>query len=256
MFMSDSRPSCGAKPAQARAAVAQPNRQGIVVLVLSALMVFAMAVMATADDYRRITVQGQGVISATPDMATVMIGVEKTAETPMDAVNQTNAAMAAVMDRLADLGIGPEYMQSSGVDLSQEWQHDRDTGRQIVVGHTMRNTLGVQIRELDQLGAVLQAVLEDGANTLSSLQFGLVDPRPLRDEARRIAVSDAIAKAELYAEAAGLTLGDVMKITETSAPVYVPTSSMMRVEAVQDVPVAAGQTTVSQSVTVIFAIEG
>ena len=84
--------------------------------------------------------------------------------------------------------------------------------------------------------------------------FGVADPEPLLAAARETAVKNAIAKADLYAVAAGVTLGEVISIDEDGGGVPV-IARQMRAEAMDaPTPIAAGETTISASVRVVFAI--
>ena len=112
------------------------------------------------------------------------------------------------------------------------------------------------MRDLADLGDVLDAVVKSGANTLGGVSFGLSEPRAAEDAARRAAVEDARARAALYAEAAGVTLGAVQQITEDSFAQ--PMARMMAAEAAMadaaPPPVAPGELTVSARVQVVYAI--
>jgi uncharacterized protein len=115
------------------------------------------------------------------------------------------------------------------------------------------NILTIRLRQLDGLGAVLDAAVADGANTLNGLTFGLADPKPALDEARKEAVADARARAELLAAAAGVKLGRVISISEGVVPT--DPAPMFRAEAsAAPVPVAGGEVGLSASVTIFYQI--
>ena len=112
----------------------------------------------------------------------------------------------------------------------------------------------VRVRALDQVGSVLDAAVTDGANTLNGISFGLADPVPATDEARKAAVADARRKAELYAAAAGVKVGKVLSISENGGYAQ----PMMMAEAMAGksaaVPVQAGELSVAASVNVTFEL--
>ncbi len=99
-------------------------------------------------------------------------------------------------------------------------------------------------------------VVTDGANTLNGVAFGLQDPDPALDAARKDAVADARRKAELYAAAAGVKLGAIQSIGEQSG--YAPPMPMALAEASfakdASVPVAAGEVGVSASVSIVWLL--
>ena len=112
----------------------------------------------------------------------------------------------------------------------------------------------VRIRDFTLLGGILDQVITDGANDLNGLQFGIQEPDPLVDAARQAAVADGIAKAQLLAGAAGVTLGPVQSISEQGGR---PQPMMMEMAAARssaDVPVAAGEVSLRAQVSMVFAI--
>jgi uncharacterized protein YggE len=98
------------------------------------------------------------------------------------------------------------------------------------------------------------AVLEDGANRFSGLNFGVQVPGPLQDQARQAAVAEALRKAQLYADAAGVELGEVMSISENTAQ-YGPPMARMAADMAEAVPIAEGELSLSQSVTLVIALK-
>ncbi|MCB4379052.1 DUF541 domain-containing protein, partial [Synechococcus sp. MU1644] len=115
-----------------------------------------------------------------------------------------------------------------------------------------RNAVTVRVRDLDGLGGVLDQVLEVGANTFNGLQFQLQDPSAAEAEARAAAVRDAMEKAAQLSEAAGVTLGPVLSLSEggqTARP------EMFAAARSADVPIAAGELAVTARVSMSFSLE-
>lgn len=225
-------------------------------MVAPAMVAAMMAVPAAgwADMVRHITVTGEGVVAATPDMATISLGVQHVADTPEIAMMQTAQASQAVVSRLKMMGIAEADMQTSNLSLHQVENYDRNNQPRIE-GYRASNSLRVQVRNLDQLGPVLTAVLQDGANNFGGLNFGLSEPRPAQDQARQAAVKDALAKAALYAEAAGVELGNVVSISEAGS--HDMPMPMMRMEMAvsSDMAVEAGELSLNQQVTVVLELK-
>ncbi len=227
------------------------------------LMIALVLLMATPvygeDVVRRITVVGQGAVETTPDMATVSMGVITEAKTGAEAMAQNSQALEAVLQQLSAAGIEAGDVQTSNLSLSPRWDNKifSSSGQRKISGFVASNTVTVRVRDLDRLGEVLDAVVQNGANTFHGLHFGLQEPQPAQDAARQDAVADARRKAQLYAEAAGVTLGDVLTISEAASrnasPVMMTMgdSDMMQIRAV---PVAQGEMTVGASITIVYAI--
>lgn len=226
----------------------------LVLLALSAVLAAPVAAQTEAP-LPTITVTGEGNIAAAPDLATIQIGVTTTGDTAAEALAANTASMDAVMARLAEAGILAADLQTSGLSVNPNWTgyDSSSSGGPAISGYTASNTLSVKVRAIDALGGVLDASVSDGANTLNGLVFGLNDPKPVLNEARKAAVADARARAELLAMAAGVKLGSIVSITEAS---YMPGPIVMYEKSALDaaVPVAGGEVGYSASVTVVWQL--
>jgi uncharacterized protein YggE len=209
---------------------------------------------ALAEDAALITVTGEGHVEARPDMATVTLGVVTQGANAAEAMAANSVQLAAVLERLRASGIEERDIQTSGLTLNANWQQTEIDPAPRIMGYQASNMLTVRVRKLDGLGPVLDQTIADGANTFNGLSFGLSDPAPSMNEARKRAVADAIARATLLTEAAGVTLGPVVSITEGGG--YGAPAPMYRIEAdaASPVPVAAGEVSSSASVTMVFKI--
>lgn len=207
---------------------------------------------------RQIVVSGEGRVEGTPDMATISMGVTTEGKTAAEAMAANSAQVAAMLVALAEAGIEASDVQTSQLNLSPRIDHSGSSRGEApkVVGFTASNMLNVRIRDLDAMGEILDAVLESGANQFYGLSFGLNEPQESEDLARQRAVADAMRKAALYAQAAGLELGAVISISEAGQHVAQP--MMMQAESMVrgSVPIAQGEITTSASITIVFEIGG
>ncbi|MDG1282081.1 MAG: SIMPL domain-containing protein [Pseudorhodobacter sp.] len=201
-----------------------------------------------------ITLTGEGVVSAAPDMATISIGVMTEGKTAAEAMAANSAQLAQVLENLRAAGIADRDLQTSGLSLNPNWANASGSGVSRIVGYVASNQLSVRVRVLDSLGMVLDAAVRDGANQLNGVSFGVADPAPLLAAARKRAVADARAKADLFTQAAGVGLGAVLAITEQQQgggqPMY--RGAAMAMEAA--VPVAEGEISVSAQVTLVWGL--
>lgn len=212
-----------------------------------------------AEQSRRITVTGTGQVDLPPDMATVRIGVTQQDEAAAAALQQTSDALAAMLERLEGLGVAERDVQTSGLRLNPVWRDSPDRsepqGQPEPWGFEASNMVTVRLRDLEQLGAVLDALVSDGANRLDGVSFGLQEPEVAQDEARRLAVAEARRKAALYAEAAGVTLGHVVSLSETGANRPQPQMMETALMRAGSVPVAAGEVAIEAAVQMVFELQ-
>ncbi len=205
----------------------------------------------------KISVTGEGRAEAAPDMASIRIGITARAPTAAEALAETSEAVRATLDRLDAAGIAPRDRQTTGLSLQPDHDYGRNSTREPrIVGYTAQNGVSIRVRDLSVLGELLDAVVADGANRLDGLSFGLADPGPVLDSARRRAVADARSRAELYAEAAGVTLGPVLSISDgrSSGPIMPMMRADQPMMAEAAVPIAEGEVEMTAQVQIVFAI--
>ncbi len=228
-------------------------------LVPLLVLISALSTPVFAEDLPRVvSVTGEGSVLAIPDMATISVGVETQGRSAGVALRANSEAMAAVMALLERAGIDKPDIQTQALNLNPVWDQTRlnDQGAPMIAGYAASNIVGIRLRDLATLGDVLDQVSAAGANTFHSIQFGLIDPKPATDAARKAAVADARARAELYVAAAGATLGRVISISEIPVGFAGPLAgAMLRMEAdSMAVPVAAGAMNVTAQISVTFAL--
>ncbi len=227
---------------------------GIVLIVLGGgRSVAAQGDLASTPS---ITVAGAGEIAAPPDTATVRAGVVTEAKTAAAAVEQNSQAMQRVLAALGEAGIAGKDIQTEQFDVSPQYRPDpeqRDVPR--LVGYQASNVVRVRVRELEGIGSVLDRLVTAGANRMHGIAFSVGEPTALLDEGRKRAVADAQRKAELYAQAAGVRLGRLLRLEEAGAPGPIPGPYFARAEAMAQVPVQPGELELSVRITATFAIE-
>ncbi len=207
----------------------------------------------------RIIVTGEGQVQATPDMATLSIGVGHEAPTAAAAMEEVAATVQGLFTRLTELGVAPRDVQTTGLRIDPIWRdRNRSTPEETpeIVGFRASNDLSVRLRDMDRLGEAIGLLVSDGANRLSGISFGVQSPEVLLTEARKLAVVDAQARAALYAATAGVELGPVLEIVEPGSS-QGPGPMFARAEAMSladGMPVAAGELTFSAQLRMSFAI--
>ncbi len=221
-------------------------------LLYATLLLAPSELQAQEQAVRTINVTGTGTVSAAPDMARVIVAVETRSDTATEALKENTSRMRKVLDAIRAAQIPPKDIQTVSFTISPVTERKPD--RRIIRYYHVQNSVRVTVRNLDRLGELLDAVVGAGANRVSSIQFDVSKRRELEDEARRKAVQDARRKAELLAEAAGVRVGPVLRITEGAIPE--PGPIVMRAQlAAAPVPIQPGQLEITARVSVVFGIE-
>ncbi len=225
------------------------------------ILVFASQGAHAEDPNRTITLSATGTILAKPDLATISTGVQTEADTAKEALVENSKKMTALLKLIKKSGIADKDVQTSQFSVSPRYANYRESipGKRpepLIAGYIVSNQVHVTVRNLDKIGTLLDALVEDGANKVNNIAFGFAEPEPLLDEARRKAVKEALRKGELYAEAAGVELGEVVTLNEDMGGNFPPMRAMAQAEKFgSSVPIAAGQTAINASVSMTFKLD-
>jgi uncharacterized protein len=228
--------------------------------VFAAVAFFAAPALADSDLTPAISVTGEASISAPPDLALIDAGVASSAKTARAASEANNAAMGKVLAALKTAGIDEKDYQTSRLSLQTEYAPNRPgdvaSGPPAIAGYRATNHITVKLRDVGKVATVIDTLIAAGANEVSGINFMVSQASKLLDDAREKAVADARRKAEIYAKAAGVTLGAPLSISESGgAPVPMLRAKMAMPMAATSVPVAQGEETLSVSVNVTWAIK-
>ncbi|MBW4330062.1 SIMPL domain-containing protein [Stakelama sp. CBK3Z-3] len=200
-------------------------------------------------------ISAQGSVTRTPDIATIRAGVVTEANDAAGALSANATRMNAVLAALKKAGIAERDIQTAAISLNPKYQHDDDQPPRIT-GYQATNTVTIRFRDIKRSGAILDALVGEGANQIQGPDLSVDDMEAAQDEARSDAVKKARARAELYARAAGLSVDRIVWIRE-SGVVSAPRPVMaMRTMAVSDsTQIRPGEQDVSINVDVRFLLK-
>jgi uncharacterized protein YggE len=193
-----------------------------------------------------VTTNGHGDVTAVPDQAVVSAGVDTRAATAADALAQNAEAMQRVIAALGRAGGSDVQTQEVSLDPQTD-----DQGN--VTGYVAQNTVSAKAKIADT-GALIDAAVAAGANTVDGPSLDLSDSSALYRQALAQAVADARAKAQALAQAGGFTVGPVYAVTESGAPTPQPLMQSAAAPSAARTPVEPGTQDVTADVTVSFLI--
>ncbi len=201
-----------------------------------------------------ISVTGEATVSVAPDLAQIDGGVMSEAKTAREASEANNAAMGKVLLALKGASIEEKDFQTSRLSLQPQSAPNRAGGPAAIVGYRASNRVTVRLRDVTKLANVIDTLVAAGANDIGGINFTVSNASKHLDEAREQAVADARRKAEIYAKAAGVTLGAPLSISEEGSPAPMPYRKMA-VGMAASAPVAQGEETLQVTVSVTWAIK-
>jgi uncharacterized protein YggE len=229
----------------------KPVRHLAVAIITGAL--FAAPALAQTAAPGVISVTGEAIISVPPDLAQIDAGVTSEAKTAREASAANNAAMGKVLLALKGAGVDEKDYQTARLSLEPQNAPNRAGGVATIVGYSASNRVTIRLRDVTKVASVIDTLVGAGANDIGGINFMVSAASKLLDEAREQAIADARRKAEIYAKAAGVTLGAPVSISEEGSPGPVTFRKMAGMAAAA--PVAQGEETLNVTVNVSWAIK-
>jgi len=239
----------------------------IILLLAAALLsacnsLAAQPVVAQGEtpQQRTLTVNGKGKATLTPEIVYVSIGVHTENENASEAVSANNQQSQKVANALKAFDIDEKDVQTSNFSIYPQQIYDNE-GKFQGIKYVVDNTVFVTLRDISQLGDLLDAVVKAGANSINSVQFDVEDREAALSIARTEAVENAEKQAQELAKAAGVTLGEVQTISSYSGGAPIPLYDYKggygggAAVAEAGVPVSPGQMVLTVEVNMIYEIK-
>jgi uncharacterized protein YggE len=205
----------------------------------------------------RLDVSAEGAVSRAPDLAVINAGVVSQAPTAAAAMQDNAGRMAATVAALKRAGVADRDIQTSSISLSPQYRYAENKAPEIT-GYQASNQVSVRFRDIKRAGAILDTLVAQGANQINGPSFVVEKADAALDEARVAAIKAARARADLYAQAAGLRVKRIISISESQgyAPPPYPVPVMMaRAEKAADTAIEPGEQKLTINVSVSFELE-
>jgi uncharacterized protein YggE len=210
----------------------------------------------------QLIVTGNAEVEATPDVATVRLGVVHQSNSAKDAQEEANRTGQAILKALGTLNVPQQQIRTTRLTIVPVYQQRSGNSNGLetprIVGYSASNIISVTLENLALIGPVVDAGLENGANQLEGVQFGLKNDGPVREQALRRAIAEAAGKAAAMASALSVSLGLPLEVSESGVsvvPYEQPREIAYVARAATPTPVSAGQLTIQASVTIRYRIE-
>jgi len=206
-----------------------------------------------------ITVTGQGKVTFVPDIGYIHAGISTEGATAAEAWKKNEAMVKKIFEALKDLGLEEKDFKTTNLNVQPRYLNKKDEPPKLL-GYTVTYDLSVRIRKLDQMGTLLDRLVDAGANRNMNVSFGCSRLEELMDEARTNAVANARKRATLYVTGASprARLGEVLSISDTPnyphGPMF-PVDALAVREGKAGIPIATGEQEMSVTVTIRWAID-
>lgn len=232
----------------------------IVMLALGFIAFDSMNLAATtveaeeAEQFNRVTVNGEGRLLVKPDVAYVNVGIEAQNADADEAQKEARDKMNRIMRALEQLGIDEENIETLGYSLNRQYNYYENSREEYYMA---RNTVKVTVDDLDRVGAIIDGVTAAGANNINSVRFAIKDESQYYNEALKLAMENAKGKATAIMSTFGKTPGAPLTVNESSygGPIYREAPMMMDAMAAEEAastPIQSGDLEVKANVSVSY----
>ncbi|NIP30121.1 MAG: DUF541 domain-containing protein [Candidatus Dadabacteria bacterium] len=224
--------------------------------------VFGYILNSHADEYSKRTIQinGNGEVSAQPDVGYITISVQTSSKIATNAVTQNAERTRNVINKIKQIISGNDKVKTTNYNLSPIYDYDKNTKKQFLKEYRVVNEVLVETHDLDNIGMLIDSTTKLGANRVYGPTFDLSNKDILRKKALSLAVKDAKETAKIIAEASGVKIINILKIV----PSYnypkpyrrgaYEVSSSISADSVPT-PIESGDIKVKANVNIIFEIQ-
>jgi len=169
-----------------------------------------------------ITIDGEGKVTATPDVAVISLGVQSDATTVKAAQSDNSKKMNDIVTAVKAAGVKDADIQTTNYNIYPKYSYDKNTSASNIVGYTVSQSVTVKVRNLDSVGGILFKAGELGANQVGGVNFTVDNPESLKVQAREKAIDNARTKANVLFDKLGLKPGRIVSYNESGAgsPIY------------------------------------
>lgn len=186
------------------------------ILILSLVSLISYISPCSGMDPRTVTFTGRGTISSLPDLAIIETGVVTEDLEARTALTENNKAFSRVLRVLDRAGVADRDIQTSDFNIAEQFERLRFGRQGNFTGYRVTNEIEVQLRNISDVGSILDSLVSAGSNSVKKVSYTIEDPAPILRQARIAAVKDVLKIANLYAEATDVELGDITSIREVN----------------------------------------
>lgn len=223
-----------------------------------ALMLLMLPCAMASEAANTLKVTGTASVSVPTDAAMIVLGVRETAGDVQEAQATVNNNIAAIRTALTGIGIDNRDIVTDSLYIYANYSYDSEVER--IVAYTATNTLCITVNEISRTGEVIDTAFSAGANVLDNVEFFATDISAASDKAYTDAVADALHKAQVIADAAGMSSTAIIDITEGTTDTWIDNATKMRAgnftadEAAAGTDIQQSNAIVTANVIITFAI--
>lgn len=220
-----------------------------------------------------ITLSGHGEVKIAPDIASVYFTIRKEAKTSKEAGGLVTEVEKKALEFLKANGVEDKYIKAENVSFYPKYEYQYDVkslmpcneygcpprpGKNVVTGYEASESITVKVKDLDNVGKIMEGLAEVGVGEISGPNFQVEDEEMAKAEARKEAIDQAKQKADVLARDLGVRLGKVVSFNESGNyyPMYMKGGVSMDTALAESAPsVPQGENTITSEVTITYEIK-
>jgi len=204
----------------------------------------------------RLEISVRGEVKRVPNVAVISTGVITQSADAATVMRDNAARMARVLAALKRAGVADKDVTTSAVNLAPQYRYNNNQPP-VITGYQANNQVTVRFRDITRSGAILDALVKEGSNEINGPSLTIDNPEAALDEARVAAITAGRARAEIYANAAGMKIKRIISISENDGMSVVPRPmmTMMAKSAEADTAIMPGEQSLGMTVTMIFELQ-
>ena len=203
-----------------------------------------------------LTTHGHAEMKVKPDIAYISIGVVTQEHDSAAAVQENATRATALLKAVRGANVADKDIQSQFYGVQP--QYDYQVSPAVLTGYQVTNNFRVTVRDLSKVGSVIDAASQAGGNQINDVTFDLSDRTQAEGRALALAVVEAKNKAAVMAQAAGVSLGRLMDLSEGGSPTFQPLvlnrTAMLKSAATPETPIQSQDVSVTADVTAFYAL--
>ena len=239
--------------------------QFLIFVLLIVVIVFLLSSIANNERSslkETMTVQGEGEVYAVPDIGLIDIAVLTESKTVEGAMSENTKKMNNIIEAFKkDLGIDEKDLKTTSFNINPRYEWQNNAGKRYLVGYEVRQIINVKIRDLSEVGDIIQKATDLGANDISELIFTFDNDQKLKENARNIAIKNAKEKAKNLEKELGVRMIRIVDFSESAyaPPVTFRKELMMNNEMAKAdyaaATIEAGQNKITSNVSITYIIK-
>lgn len=213
--------------------------------------------IASEDELENtISVSGEGIVKITPDVAFINIGVETENKDSKKAQSENAKKMDAIVKKLKSENIKNEDIKTIEYNINTSRVYNKEKNSYDIVGYIVRNVVEVTIKDIDNVGSILDSVSNEGSNYISNIRFGTLKYEEYYLEALKLAMESCKSKANAIAGTFGVKLDKPYKVIENSYSSYPVRYDLGEFKSMADessmTPISQGELQIKATINSIY----